>query len=211
MSVAFPHNGAVRRKDRHGRGGIVEVRGQSGNVGNDRVLLIRIDDVAPAAFEKDLAPDIAAGFLDRGRIGEPDGLAVVADVDPVAAVGREALGGAVEGGAHDVEDVARDAGLEAVAAASDPVPAGAVGEGVESVVEGLVVEGDVHVLGKPADDAVDLRERRAALEGHGLGVGKGEERLQHSADPDVFLQDDGRPTGAGGEGPKYVAPLSGIE
>ena len=96
---------------------------------------VRIDDVAGAEFQQDLAPDMAARRLDRGRIGKADGLAVVADVDVVPAVGREALGGAVEGGRDDVSDVARDAGLEAFAEQPGLVPAGAVGEGIETVRE----------------------------------------------------------------------------
>ena len=104
--------GAGRRKDRHGAGAIIELRGQGGNVGNDRVLLVRIDDVAAAEFQQDLAPDVAARLLDGGRIGEADCLAVVADVDFVPAVGHEALGGGVESGPHDVADVGRDEGLE---------------------------------------------------------------------------------------------------
>ena len=63
---------------------------------------------------------------------------------------------------------------------------GVVGEGIETVVEGPVVEDDVHVLGKPVDDSIDLRERRAALEGHGMRVGHGEQGLQHPADPVSF-------------------------
>ena len=33
------------------------------------------------------------------------------------------------------------------------------------------VQGDVHVLGEPVDETVDLRERCAALEGHRMGGG----------------------------------------
>ena len=131
----FPE-GACRREHRHVRGRIVEVRGQGGHVGNDSVLLVRIDDVAAAEFQQDLAPDIAVRVLHRGRIGETDRLAVLADVDLVPAVGREAVGGGAEGGRHDVADVGRDAGLEAFAEEPDPVSAGVVCEGVESVVEG---------------------------------------------------------------------------
>ena len=67
----FPE-GACRREDRHGRGGIVELRCEGGNVGNDRVLLVGIDDVAAAEFQQDLTPDIAAQLLDGGRIGETE-------------------------------------------------------------------------------------------------------------------------------------------
>ena len=175
------------------------------------MLLVRIDDVAAAEFQQDLAPDIAVRVLHRGRIGETDRLAVLADVDLVPAVGREAVGGGAEGGRHGVADVARDAGLEAFAEEPDPVPAGVVCEGVETIVEGPVVEGDVHVLGKPVDDAVDLGERGAALESHGMGVGHGEEGLEDPADPDVLFQDDGRPPGPGGHGLEYVGTLAGVE
>ena len=161
--------GALGRKDRHGRTGIVEALGPGGNVGKDRVSFVGIDDVAAAEFLQDIAPEIAIVLLDRGRIAEADGLTVVADVDGVAAVGRESLGGGVEGRRDDVADVARDAVLEPLAEPLGLGAARAIGKGVETVVDGPVVEGDVHVLGEPVDDAVDLRERRAALEGHRMG------------------------------------------
>ena len=133
---------AYRREDRHSRGGIVEVGGQVGHVGIDRVLLVRIDDVASAEFQQDFTPDITVRVFDRGRIGETDRLAVVADADVVPAVSREAVGGGTEGGRHDVADVGRDAALEAFAEEPDLVPAGVACKGVETVVEGLVVKGD---------------------------------------------------------------------
>ena len=189
--------------------------GQGDHVGADRVLFVRINDVASAEFQQHFTPDIAVGIFDRGRIAEPDRLAVVADADVVLAVSREGVGGAgargAESGRHDVADVRRDAVLEAFAEELDLVPAGAVCKGVESVVEGPVVKSDVHVFGKPIDDAVDLGERGAALEGDGMRVGHGEEGVEDPADPDVLLQNDGRPPGLGGDGPEYVGALAGME
>ena len=80
------------------------------------------------------------GIFDRGRIGEPDRVAVGADADVVLAVSRKGVGGAVESGRHDVADVRRDAVLEAFAEEPDLIPAGAVCKGVETVVEGPVVK-----------------------------------------------------------------------
>ena len=114
--------------------------GQGDHVGADRVLFVRIDDVASAEFQQHFTPDIAAGIFDRGRIGEPDRVAVGADADVVLAVSRKGVGGAVESGRHDVADVRRDAVLEAFAEEPDLIPAGAVCKGVETVVEGPVVK-----------------------------------------------------------------------
>ena len=44
-----------------------------------------------------------------------------------------------------------------------------------------------------------------------MGVGNGEEGLEDPADPDILLQDDGRPPGPGGHGPEDVGALAGVE
>ncbi len=115
------------------------------------------------------------------------------------------------GGGNGVADVTGDPVPEAFAEPLGRGTAGADGEGIESVLEGAVVERDVHVLGEPADDAVDLGERGTALERHRMGGGHGEEGVENPADPDVLLQDDGGPSGAGGRGAKDVGALSGAE
>ena len=115
----------------------------------------------------------------------------------------DGLAGVVESGRDDVADTASDAVLKAFAEPPGRGTAGAFGEGVETVVEGPVVEGDVHVLGEPVHDAAGLGERGAALEGHRMGVGHGEEGVEHPAHPahpDVLLQDDGGSPGIGGRG-----------
>ena len=76
----------------------------------------------------------------------------------VPAGGRETIGRSAESGSHYLTGVALDMALEAVAEAPDPGLADGGVEGVEIVFEGAIVEGDVHVLGKTVDDAVDLGE-----------------------------------------------------
>ena len=43
---------------------IVEAAGQGGRVGSDRVLLVRIDDVASAEFQQDFTPEITVRVFD---------------------------------------------------------------------------------------------------------------------------------------------------
>ena len=97
-------------------------------------------------------------LVDRRWIRKPDGLTIVADADFVPAGGRETIGRSAESGRHYLTGVALDMALEAVAETPDPGLADGAVEGVEIVFEGAVVEGDVHVLGKTVDDAVDLGE-----------------------------------------------------
>ena len=148
--------GARRGEDGNGRSGIIEAIGQGGDIRNDRVALVRVDDVAAAELQQDLVRDIAVRRLDRGWIGKADGLAVFAEMDVVAAIERKAPGGVVERGRDGVADMACDAGPQAFTEPPGRGAAGAFGEGVETIVEGAVIEGDVHVLREPVDDAVDL-------------------------------------------------------
>ena len=43
---------------------IVEAAGQGGRVGSDRVLLVRIDDVASAEFQQVFTPEITVRVFD---------------------------------------------------------------------------------------------------------------------------------------------------
>ena len=66
---------AYRRENRHGRGGIVEVGGQGGHVGSDRVLLVRIVNALaraglPAIAARDTEPS-AEGARPRDVTEEP--------------------------------------------------------------------------------------------------------------------------------------------
>ena len=116
--------------------------------------LVGIDDIAPPEFQQDLARDIAVRLLDEANFVLP--------------FGREAFGSGTEGRCHDLADIARNAGLEAFDETLDPVPAGTVREGVEPVIKGPVVEGNVHNLGETVDDAVNLGKRGVTLEGLGM-------------------------------------------
>lgn len=86
-------------------------------------------------FKQDLARDIAARLLDRGRIGEADCLSVLADTNLVLPFGREAFGSGDVGRGQDLADTARNEGLEAFAETLDPVPADTIREGVNPVVK----------------------------------------------------------------------------
>ena len=119
-------------------------------------MLVRIDDVASAEFQQDFASDVTVRFLNCRRIGEADRLAVLADVNLVPTVYRKVFSSRAKFGRHDVADVVRNASLEAFAEASYLIPASAVDEGVKTVAEGALVNGDVYVLGKSIDNAVDL-------------------------------------------------------
>ena len=47
----FLPEGSCRGEDRYGRGGVLEVVGQGGNIGSDLVPLVGIDDVAAAELK----------------------------------------------------------------------------------------------------------------------------------------------------------------
>ncbi len=58
--------------------------------------------------------------------------------------------------------------------------------------DGADVIGQVHVFGKAPDDAVGLRQGRAAFEYQVVSVGPGKEVPQRPDHPDVFLQQMGQ-------------------
>ena len=89
--------GERRRKQGHVRYGLGEIRGKVGLVGNDHVPLVGIDDIASTEFRRNLALDIAARLLDRGRICEAVCLSVLADAILVLPFGREAFGSGAVG------------------------------------------------------------------------------------------------------------------
>ena len=78
----FVPEGPCRGEDGYGRGRPVEAVRHGGDVGNDRMSLVGIDDIAPAELQQDLAADIGVPPLNGGQIGEADCLAVVSNDCP---------------------------------------------------------------------------------------------------------------------------------
>ena len=60
-------------------------------------------------------------------------------------------------------------------------------EWVNALIEGFVIDGDVDILGKTLDGAIDLRKRSAPLKSHRKTTRHGEEALEHPADPYVLF------------------------
>ena len=69
---------------------------------------------------------------------------------------REPFGCGFQSGRDNITAVGCYAGSEPVAEALDLGPADARSEGVESIAESPVVEGDVDIFRKPVNDSVDL-------------------------------------------------------
>ena len=125
----FLPKGSCRGEDRHGRGGILEVVGQGGNIGSDLVPLVGIDDIAAPELEEDLACEVADRVFDRRRIGKPHPLAIIADPDAVLTGRRKPFGCGFQSRRDNIPGEGCYVGSEPVAEALDLGPADAGAKG----------------------------------------------------------------------------------
>jgi hypothetical protein len=126
---------------------------------------------------------------------EEDGLRILS-VDfhgPAFAAAEAGRHFRAEGGEQAFPDAVLASLLEGI----DPASLLLAGRGLRIVfvteAEELAVEGNVHILGKAVDEAIDLRKRGAALENEVFPqIGEGEQRVEGFADPVVLFQNRGR-------------------